>query len=201
MYENIVEFVEMVENSVRTNIYSLNPYREIALVNVRIKIYGEEQICMLPFYRSSGTNSGKIKGEWYPLLGIKENDGIFDEFNSKAVNYLMNKITRTASRGWIAKSLFFVAPSKYKHEEFIPEEMYSLRGYSYTSHGYFLKDLASKIKKDFESSNTTRCRGMGTSEYNQLIYSDEKFYNNKISQKEIFDLIVYDIVNELRYID
>ena len=61
MYENIVEFVEMVENSVRTNIYSLNPYREIALVNVRIRIDGEEQICMLPFYRSSGTNSGKNK--------------------------------------------------------------------------------------------------------------------------------------------
>ncbi|EDT76137.1 hypothetical protein CBY_0391, partial [Clostridium butyricum 5521] len=42
----------------------------IGLIDVGI-IYNESiERVTLPFFRSSGTNSGKIKGLWYPIAGI-----------------------------------------------------------------------------------------------------------------------------------
>ena len=74
---NSIEILKIYSESFRANLYSNEPFRMIGLIDVSIKyIYGMEKVT-LPFFRSSGTNSGKIKGLWYPIVGIKTNTGRF----------------------------------------------------------------------------------------------------------------------------
>ena len=62
----------------------------------------------LAFYRSSGTNGGKINGLWYPIVGIKIESGRFTEF-TELINYILTKTTNgdEVKKGWLAKSPFF----------------------------------------------------------------------------------------------
>lgn len=63
---NSIEILGVYEDSFRINIYSINYFRMIGLIDIDIKYdYGIERVT-LAFYRSSGTNSGKING----LCGI-----------------------------------------------------------------------------------------------------------------------------------
>ena len=74
---NSIGIMKIYPDSFRANIYGLQPFRMIGLIDVGI-IYNESiERVTLPFFRSSGTNSGKIKGLWYPIAGIKTNDGRF----------------------------------------------------------------------------------------------------------------------------
>ena len=197
MYNNKVKFLGYIENSIKTNMYGIVPYREIALIDVVAEVKGEKQICRLPFYRSSGTNSEKVKGEWYPILGIKEAAGEFNEF-SEWVNLLLNKWLGKAEEGWLVKNIFFAVPVKYKTEEFIPSELKHLRGYGYASHGHFLKEVSQYIKQEFDLLNTEKCYEMNVSTYNDMIYSEDIYSkDNTVSQIEIFTLIVNDMFLEL----
>ena len=53
------------------NKYSKDPFRMIGLIDVDINFKGDIERVTLAYYRSSGTNNGKIKGLWYPIVGIK----------------------------------------------------------------------------------------------------------------------------------
>lgn len=194
---NKVEFLGYVKGSIRTNTYGYFPYREIALVDVWVDVNGETQRCALPFYRSSGTNSGKVRGVWYPILGIKEKDGEFCEFG-QYVNAILNKNVKSVSAGWLAKSIFFNVPRGCKNEDDVPDSLKHLRGYSYTSYGSFLKELSLIIKDEFESLNTKKCTQMNMEAYNGIIYTAEKYVpGNTMSQSEVFQRIIMAIVKEL----
>ena len=93
---------------IRDSIYTDDPFRMIGLIDVDIEYtYGIERVT-LAFYRSSWTNSGKIQGLWYPIVGIKIKNGKFTEFSSD-INIIMKNSTRQGKgkKGWLAKSIFF----------------------------------------------------------------------------------------------
>ena len=57
-----IRILEVYLESFRANIYTDDPFRMIGLIDVDIEYtYGIERVT-LAFYRSSGTNSGKIQG-------------------------------------------------------------------------------------------------------------------------------------------
>ena len=69
----------------------------IGLIDVSIKyIYGIEKVT-LAFFRSSGTNSGKIKGLWYPIVGIKMYTGRFTEF-TEYLNFVLTNSTKMGNQ-------------------------------------------------------------------------------------------------------
>ena len=81
-----IRILEVYPESFRANIYTDDPFRMIGLIDVDIEYtYGIERVT-LAFYRSSGTNSGKIQGLWYPIVGIKIKNGKFTEFSSDIIN-------------------------------------------------------------------------------------------------------------------
>ena len=103
-----IRILEVYLESFRANIYTDDPFRMIGLIDVDIEYtYGIERVT-LAFYRSSGTNSGKIQGLWYPIVGIKIKNGKFTEFSSD-INIIMKNSTRQGKgkKGWLAKSIFF----------------------------------------------------------------------------------------------
>lgn len=198
MYSNKVKFLGVVKGSLRTNLYNVNPYREIGLVDVYVSVEGTKQRFVMPMYRSSGTNSGKCKGDWYPILGIKECAGEFKEFNPIFNDFLNKSVEGHVDEGWIIKNLFFRTPLRYKSEDNIPVELKSLRGYGYTSHGYFLKELAIYVKNEFNLFNNLKCPKMDMYTYNDIIHDDKIYYaKNTMSQAEIMSSMLMDIVNEL----
>lgn len=88
-----IRILEVYPESFRANIYTDDPFRMIGLIDVDIEYtYGIERVT-LAFYRSSGTNSGKIQGLWYPIVGIKIKNGKFTEFSSD-INIIMKNSTR-----------------------------------------------------------------------------------------------------------
>src|SRR5471030_1574804 len=106
--QSSIWILKIYNESLRANMYSIEPFRMIGLIDVSIKYtYGIERVT-LPFFRSSGTNSGKIKGLWYPIVGIKTHTGRFTEF-TEYLNFVLTNSTRRgrANEGWLAKSLFF----------------------------------------------------------------------------------------------
>ena len=76
----------------------------IGLIDVDMEFYYGVERVTLAFYRSSGTNNNKIKGLWYPIVGIKIKEGEFTEF-SEYINYVLSSTTldATAIKGWLAK--------------------------------------------------------------------------------------------------
>jgi len=44
--------------------------REIATIDVRVDDGAHKLEFTMPFFKSSGRNAGKIKGEWYPIMGV-----------------------------------------------------------------------------------------------------------------------------------
>ena len=106
--EKSIKILKIYKNTFRVNVYTVKPFRAIGLIDADIQYnYGIERV-RLAFYRSSGTNGGKIRGLWYPLVGIKVNMGQFTEF-SNMVNKIMEISTRSNNImvGWLAKSVFF----------------------------------------------------------------------------------------------
>jgi hypothetical protein len=187
----VIALTKLYPESFRANIYSLEPFRMIGLVDVSIQYsYGTEKVT-LAFYRSSGTNSGKIKGLWYPIVGIKTHSGRFTEF-TEYLNFVLTNTTRShrANRGWLAKSLFFARrsssdPSKIrgfstgKHYEVLYETGKTLRDLYENKHFYYMKSL------DAETLNHTLAAGK--------IYQD-----NKYTQRENFEWFIEDIFHEYK---
>jgi hypothetical protein len=104
----LIELIKIYPESFRANSYSINHFWMIGLIDVSIQYtYGIERVTFA-FYRSSGTNNGKIKGLWYPIVGIKTSGGRFTEF-TEYLNFVLTNTTRGfgVRSGWLAKSLFF----------------------------------------------------------------------------------------------
>lgn len=185
---NYIEILCVYEDSFRINIYSINYFRMIGLIDVDIKYdYGIERVT-LAFYMSSGTNGGKIKGLWYPIVGIKMESGRFTEF-TEFINYVLTETTRGAEarKGWIAKSLFF---SDYAKEN------KKLKGFSSGKHYESLLKIGETLRDLYEEQEFEYMDFLTPKFLNYAITSLEVYPNNKHSQRDNFERFILDIYNE-----
>ncbi|MGL5316497.1 MAG: hypothetical protein ACRC92_24790 [Peptostreptococcaceae bacterium] len=165
----------------------------IGLIDVSIEYsYGIERVT-LPFYSSSGTNNGKIKGLWYPIVGIKTKSGSFTEF-TEYLNFVLTNTTLNgqAQKGWLAKSLFFHSNpnDKSKIMGFTGGRYYD----SLLEIGYTLKDL-------YENNKYYEMKSLNSNTINKIITSKEVYPNNKHSQRENFEKFIQDIFSEIFFMD
>lgn len=185
---NSIEILKIYTESFRANVYSTSPFRMIGLIDVRIKyIYGVERVT-LAFFRSSGTNSGKIKGLWYPIVGIKIYTGKFREF-TEYINFVLTNSTDNgrADEGWLAKSLFF--PHKSDREV-------GIRGFSNGVHYHSLLKIGKTLRVLYEEGKFERMNSLDAEELNRILTSKKIYQNNRHTQRENFEKFIEDIFNE-----
>ncbi|MCR8743941.1 hypothetical protein [Romboutsia lituseburensis] len=186
---NVNQILEMDKDSFRVNQYSKRPFRAIGLINVKMKFnYGIENVT-LAYYRSSGTNDGKVKGLWYPIVGIKLKEGEFNEFTDY-INYILSNTTLdgTAIKGWLCKSVFFgELGDKSKNP-----------GFSNTKHYDFLLDIGETLKYLYENGKYNKMKNLDSNKLNESISSLEIYEGNKHTQRENFEKFVQDIYNQFK---
>lgn len=185
-----IEILKIYPESFRANLYTIKPFRMIGLIDVRIKYsYGIERVT-LPFFRSSGTNSGKIKGLWYPIVGIKIHSGRFDEF-TEYLNFVLTNCTRwgRADKGWLAKSLFFV--NQYADSSII-------RGFSSGIHYKSLLEIGNVLRDLYEKDRFYKMNSLDSKNLNNIVTSKEIYQGNRHTQRENFERFIEDIFNEGR---
>ena len=164
---NYIEILGVYEDSFRINVYSINYFRMIGLIDVDIRYdYGIERVT-LAFYRSSGTNGGKINGLWYPIVGIKIESGRFKEF-TELINYVLTKTTNgdEVKKGWLAKSPFF-----YNHQK----ENKRIKGFSRGKHYESLLRVGETLRDLYEEW-----------EFDDMESLTPKFLNDAITSLEIY---------------
>lgn len=184
---NSIEIIKIYPESFRANVYSKKPFRMIGLIDVNIKyVYGIERVT-LAYFRSSGTNSGKIKGLWYPILGIKTFSGRFREFTDY-INFVLANSTRgrKADDGWLAKSLFFSKEN---------EDKYKIRGFSNGMHYESLLEIGKRLRDLYEKDKFYQMDSLGALELNSILTSKEIYLNNGHTQRENFEKFIQDIFN------
>lgn len=162
--------------------------RFLGFVDVSATINGEAQRLTLGFYRSSGTNSGKVKGQWYPILGIKSISGAFEEF-SEAQNFILNHTVGQANRGWLIKSIFFQKPFQ---GEWMGEE-----GYSHTTLATSLKLVATQLQKWFEAKQYVDYELINAALFNQTLFSQATLEGSTLPQAKLHDYYLKSIFEEL----
>ena len=183
---NSLKILRMHPESFSANVYGTRPFRMIGLIDVDIEyIYGVETVT-LAYFRSSGTNSGKIKGLWYPIVGIKTYSGDFTEF-SDYTNFALTNTTfqGKANRGWLAKSIFFynkVSPNM-------------IRGFSSGKHYEKLLDIGKNLRDMYENNDFYLMNSLNAQMLNEIIFSDEIYEGNNHSQRYNFDMFIQDIFN------
>ncbi|MBV7272401.1 hypothetical protein I6U48_05665 [Clostridium sp. PL3] len=186
---NSIEILKMYPESFRANLYSVKPFRMIGLIDVSIKyIYGIERVT-LAYFRSSGTNSGKIKGLWYPIVGIKTCTGAFTDF-TEYLNFVLTNTTRMgmADEGWLAKSLFF--PMEYANNSMI-------RGFSNGMHYESLLKIGETLRDLYENNEFQEMSSLDGYELNSIVTSKKIYQDNNHTQRENFEKFVEDIFNEI----
>lgn len=62
----LIDSSKIYLESFRVNLYTIEPFRVIGLIDVDIEYDDGIERVILPFFRSSGTNSGKIRGLLVP---------------------------------------------------------------------------------------------------------------------------------------
>lgn len=180
-----IKILKLYKETFIINVYTVNPFRTIGLINADIKYsYGIERV-RLAFYRSSGTNGGKVQGLWYPIVGIKINTGKFYEFSNK-VNKIMEQSTRNdiVIVGWLAKSVFFSNKINKDYQE---------RGFSYGTHYNELLKIGKKLSLLYYKGEYIYDTSLIPAIYNNLLYSTEIFKGNKYNQEINFSNFVEDI--------
>lgn len=184
---NIKEIIKIYEDSFRANIFTRVPFRMVGLIDVDISYYYGTEKVTLAFYRSSGINSGKINGLWYPVVGIKLYTGYFTEFTSY-INYVLTESTKDgyADEGWLAKSLFF---SYNRNNE-------ELRGFSYGVHKEALYFIGQKLSQLYENNNYNLMREMDSEYINCSLTSNNILSDNLHTQRENYERFIYDIFEE-----
>ncbi|MFW2487848.1 hypothetical protein D2A34_17395 [Clostridium chromiireducens] len=190
---NSIEILKIYNESFRANKYSNEPFRMIGLIDVSIEyIYGIEKVT-LAFFRSSGTNSGKIKGLWYPIVGIKTMTGEFTEF-TEYLNFVLTNTTRMgiADEGWLAKSLFFA--SEYTNESII-------RGFSSGIYYESLLKIGKTLRDLYEKDKFQILSTLDAEKLNSILTSKEIYKDNKHTQRENFEKFIQDIFNEVNMMD
>jgi hypothetical protein len=184
---NSIKIIKIYKDSFRANIYTREPFRMIGLIDASIKYtYGIERVT-LAFYRSSGTNSGKTEGLWYPIVGIKLRSGEFTEF-TKALNCILTNTTKMgrANKGWLAKSLFF---NKTPDASII-------RGFSTGAHYERLLKIGKILRYMYENNKYQEMRTLDASYLNQTLLLNEIIYHNNRTQRENFERFMDDIYKE-----
>ena len=173
----------------RANVYTTSPFRMIGLIDVGIMYNDGMETVTLPFFRSSGTNSGKIQGLWYPIVGLKLETGSFNEF-TPYLNYVLTNTTKNgrASRGWLAKSLFFTNVSKDNKR---------VRGFSNGKHYNSLLRIGETLRTLYEKNQFSLQDSLYGNNYNKIIISNEVYKGNKHSQRENFDKFISEIFNNV----
>lgn len=167
------------------NKYSKHPFRMIGLIDVDINFYKDVERVTLAYYRSSGTNNGKIKGLWYPIVGIKLYTGGFTEFTPFINNVLASTTyNHMADKGWLCKSLFF--------EDYISGNM--INGFSSGKHYKRLLEIGKILTAFYENDKYASVYSLTPLTFNKIIYSRNIYDNNRNSQKKNFEKIIKDIV-------
>lgn len=180
-----IEILNLYPESFRVNFYSKKPFRAIGLIDVKIKYtYGTEKVT-LAFYRSSGTNDGKIEGLWYPIVGIKTLTGSFTEF-TEYLNYVLTNSTKRgrAKEGWLAKSLFF-----YDNDE----KSYKIRGFSNGPHYEGLLMVGEFLRELYDKGLFQKIDSLDGENLNKIVTSKNIYDGNKHSQRENFEKLIADI--------
>ena len=184
---NSIRILRMYPESFRANKYSSKIFRMIGLIDVNIQYaYGIERVT-LPYYRSSGTNLGKIKGLWYPIVGIKTHSGSFTEFTSY-INFVLAHSANMgrANKGWLAKSIFFA----HRHGE-----TSKLRGFSNGVHNETLLKIGKNLRHFYINENFYEMNSLDATHLNSIVTSKEIFFNNRHTQRENFENLIEDIYN------
>ncbi|MDF2513523.1 MAG: hypothetical protein K0S04_3389 [Herbinix sp.] len=186
--KDFVEIVGIYEHSFRVNIYTIEPFRIIGLIDVDIQYdYGKERVT-LAYYRSSGTNSGKINGLWYPIVGIKLHTGEFREF-TKYLNHVLSRTTKNswAEKGWLAKSLFFSGSRRDKE----------LRGFSYGIHQEKLYQIGDRLTGLYNDNRYSPINHMDARYINSVLTLNKKQYNNRCTQRYNYERFIRDVYKGL----
>ena len=182
-----IRILKMYPESFKANLYSSKTFRIIGLIDVSIQYaYGIERVT-LPYYRSSGTNLGKIKGLWYPIVGIKTHSGSFTEF-TEYINFVLTNsaIMGMAKKGWLAKSIFFA------HQHAGTSKM---KGFSNGTHNEVLYKIGKNLRYLYTNENFYRMDSLNAKSLNSIVTSKEILYNNRHTQRENFEKLIEDIYN------
>lgn len=186
---NTGRIVHIHEDSFRANVYSVNPFRMIGLIDVSIEYsHGIERVT-LAYYRSSGTNSRKIKGLWYPIVGIKMTTGAFHEF-PPYINYVLSATTRNGvgTRRWLAKSVFF-------HNG--PDYPAPTMGFSGSRHADSLLKIGKTLRYLYETNQYHEDSSLTPAALNKEIASHRIYRGNRNTQQVNFELLIRDIYHNL----
>lgn len=182
-----VEIQKIHLKSFRANIYNLEPFRMIGLIDVNVKYsYGIERVT-LAYYRSSGTNNGKIKGLWYPIVGIKTETGPFTEFTDY-LNHALAQATQrgVAKKGWLAKSVFF-------NDAYVPKNR--IRGFSNGPHYEPLLEIGKTLTDLYERESYYEMVELNPQMLNEIVTSDRIYLGNKHTQRENYNQLMAAIIN------
>jgi hypothetical protein len=158
----------------------------IGLIDVGIRFrHGLERVT-LAYYRSSGINSGKIQGLWYPIVGVKTHSGEFTEFTNY-LNYVLTNSTSSggADKGWLAKSLFFMNINSSK-----------IKGFSNGSHYITLFKIGKILRYLYENNRFYKIDSLDGENINDILTSNAIYQGNKNSQKDDFEEFVSDIFEQ-----
>lgn len=188
--KNVTNILQIDLSSFRVNIYTKHPFRMIGLIDVNMQFYYGIEKVTLAFYRSSGTNDGKIKGLWYPIAGLKVKDGPFTEF-SDYINFVLTNTTRNsvASKGWLSKSVFFG----------VQDDKSMLPGFSNGVHYYKLLEIGETLRDLYESDDYSFDESLDSYSLNRVLALKEVYPGNNHTQRENFEKFIEDIFLEYRY--
>jgi len=184
---NSIRILRMYPESFRASKYSSKIFRMIGLIDVNIQYaYGIERVT-LPYYRSSGTNLGKIRGLWYPIVGIKTHSGSFTEFTSY-INFVLAHSANMgrANKGWLAKSIFFA----HRHVE-----TSKLRGFSNGVHNEILLKIGKNLRHFYINEYFYKMNSLDATHLNSIVTSKKILFNNRHTQRENFEKLIEDIYN------
>ncbi|MDD4844325.1 MAG: hypothetical protein PHU31_08330 [Anaerotignum sp.] len=176
---------EINKKSFCANIYSVKHFRMIGLVDVNIEYDHNVEQVTLAYYSSSGTNNGKIKGLWYPIIGIKTTTGLFTEF-TEYLNFVLSNTTEggLAEKGWLAKSLFF-------YGDFFDNSM--IMGFSNGSHYEKLLEIGRTLKDLYDKDEFCKINYLDAHLLNEIVTSKKLYRGNKHVQRENYERFIHDI--------
>lgn len=183
--ENIDKIKKVYLETFHANMYTKKPFRMIGIIDVDIEVSENIERVTLAFFRSSGTNSGKIKGLWYPIVGIKLNNGEFNEFTPR-LNFILSNTTRhgSAKTGWLAKSLFFA--NMYG-------KTFNIRGFSNGIYYYSFLKLGKTLRVLYESGMYIDMNELDSKLLNKIVTSNKMYSENKNTQCDNYEKIMEDI--------
>ena len=185
MMSNSNYIVKIYKDSFKINLYTVHPFRMIGLINVDIQYsYGIEKVT-LAFYSSSGTNSGKIKDLWYPIVGIKTTTGNFTEFTDY-LNFILSLTTKTSyiKRGWLAKSPFFYTEL---------DDTSQLRGFANGKYYDSLLELGKTLRNLYNKGEYHHLTSLKPTYLNKAVTSSKIYPGNGHTQRENFEKYIEDI--------